>query len=993
MPGDSEQRIARCAVSLTGSVDTKALRGALHQAVEQHEILRTVFRRQPGMKDPFQVILEEPDVAWDYADRTWSGNVDQSAAIHDVFKEGSTHDLENGPVLRCVLAHCGPAHAILFLSLPALCSDVRGLQILVSEIGRRYDAIVSGKTLTIEGVQYVDVSEWQNELLVEPESNPGCEFWRDYLRRADLDAWHSFSLPFQIQPLKHSQVHRLSVGLASADVANLDTFCATNDSCVDAVLLTSWQVFLSRIGLCPHVPVSCLFDGRNYSELEGALGLLSWNLPIWIQLEPEMEFSQVLKRVSSRFREMRQWQQCFAALVDENNKSQITSLPLGFAYEEYGEAEEYGGVKFRLLEAAAAGEPHTLKLTGRRRGERLSLEFAYDAGTLERATVERWNEQFQTLLAGALANPETPVSRLPLIAEPERRRLLVDWNRTEAEYARERTICELFEAQAARTPERLAVRCGEQALSYRELNEQANQWARYLQQLGVGPNQRVGLCLERSLQSLVGMLAIGKAGAAYVVLNADHPPARLKQQLEGAVALLTDQHLAAQLPQFGGAVVCVDRDAARWRELPSTNLPTAAKPDDLVYVIYTSGSTGVPKGVMVRHRNLVNYAQALLRRLPLDACGQAWQFATVSTLSADLGNSCIYPAWFAGGCVHLIRPEVASDPQALGAYCTRYGVDVLKMVPSHLRALLDAGGGREMLPRRYLILGGEMLTRALVERIEALGSGCQLINHYGPTETTVGSVLLALGEYDWRRLPGPNIPIGRPLANTRLYVLDAYQQPLPLGIEGELYIGGAGVAAGYLEQPQETAARFVPDLAVAGERMYRTGDRVRYLSDGTLEFLGRWDEQVKIRGYRVEPGELEAVLAEHPGVRQAAVLVRELAGDKQLVAYVVSRPEANLTGEDLQRYLKTRLPDYLLPAGLVLLPKLPLTANGKLDRQALPLPEEAIQAHRYEPPQTAAEEQLATIWSQVLRRERIGRHDNFFDIGGHSLLATQIVAR
>jgi amino acid adenylation domain-containing protein len=440
--------------------------------------------------------------------------------------------------------------------------------------------------------------------------------------------------------------------------------------------------------------------------------------------------------------------------------------------------------------------------------------------------------------------------------------------------------------------------------------------------------------------------------------------------------------------------VSVDEDGGHWSKRPAGNLEPVAQADNLAYVIYTSGSTGTPKGVQVRHRNLVNYAYAVMRKLEWDGAGL--QFATVSTLSADLGNTCIYPALLTGGCVHVIPAEMATDSRALGRYFGEHGVDVLKIVPSHLQALLDAGGGREILPRRCLVLGGETLTVALLERIEALGGGCEVVNHYGPTETTVGSLLLRIKDYEGRSGGGRNIPIGRPLANTRIYVLDGQRQLVPEGVEGELYIAGAGVTAGYLEQPEQTAERFVADLVEPGERMYRTGDRVRYGAGGNVEFLGRFDDQVKIRGYRVEPGELEAVLGQHPGVRQAVVTVRQQpeSGEKQLLAYIVHRAESNLTVEELQRYLKARVPDYLVPSGMVVLAKLPLTANGKLDRQALPSPEEfAARTRSFEPPQTPLEQTLTGIWEQVLRRTRIGRNDNFFDIGGHSLLATQIISR
>jgi amino acid adenylation domain-containing protein len=496
---------------------------------------------------------------------------------------------------------------------------------------------------------------------------------------------------------------------------------------------------------------------------------------------------------------------------------------------------------------------------------------------------------------------------------------------------------------------------------------------------------------------LVGVLGILKAGAAYVPLSGDQPAARLEQQMGGLAALLTEEQLQEKLPRFSGAMLRLDRDQARWGQQPDSNPPLTIDSEHLVYVIYTSGSTGAPKGVGVRHRNLVNYAHFIARRLELDKHGEGLRFATVSTLSADLGNTCIYPALLTGGSVQVVPYEVATDSQQLGEYMEKYAVDVLKIVPSHLGAMLETGGGRRVLPRKYLVLGGEMLSRGLVEKIADLQPGCAVVNHYGPTETTVGSLTLGLQEYDWKRSAARSIPIGRPIANTRIYILDGEQQPVPGGVVGELYIAGEGVAAGYVDQPERTAERFVHDrFGGDGEaRMYRTGDLARYLADGQVEFLGRGDDQVKIRGFRVELGEIEAVLGQQAGVQQAVVLAREDGrGERRLAAYVVARRETNLDLNALREHLARHLPEYMIPAALVPLAKLPLTANGKVDRQALPAPEQAsMEAASYVAPRTPTEQMVAQIWAEVLRLDRVGIHDNFFKIGGHSLKATQVISR
>src|SRR5581483_563581 len=728
--------------------------------------------------------------------------------------------------------------------------------------------------------------------------------------------------------------------------------------------------------------------GRGYEELENAVGIFAKALPVLAKFEGDLRFAELVQQVRKSVGEATELQEHYAP-----GQGFGEDEPICFECVELPAGEVHGDVRFEVVRQEAQLDRFKLKLVAERRGEELHLRFEYDRSRLEPSAVERMAGYFQTLLAAALAKPETAVSRLPLLSAAQRQQLLEQWNQTAADYPAQRCLHELFEAQAERTPERTAVRFEERTLSYRELNAQANRLSHYLRSLGVGPDALVGLCLERSAEMMVAVLGILKAGGAYVPLNADNPKPRLAQQLAGAVALITESRLASQMPDFAGKTLCMD-DPEPWAQQPASNPANHSKADHLVYVIYTSGSTGVPKGVAVRHRNLVNYAHFITRRLELERFPEGLQFATVSTLGADLGNTCIFPALISGGCLHVISYEVSTDSRRFAGYCERHRVDVLKIVPSHLQALLGGPEAGGVLPRQYLITGGESLTPKLMERIESFGPGCELLNHYGPTETTVGSLTLRLKEFG-KRSGLSSIPIGRPIANTRVYLLDPHLEPVPVGVVGELYIGGAGVTAGYLNQPEKTAERFLADPFVqqAGARMYRTGDLARYLEDGNVEFLGRGDDQVKIRGFRIELGEIEAVLSQHAGVKQAAVLAREdEGGEKRLVGYVVPQREAAVSAEELRNYLKQQLPDYMVPAALVMLSKYPLNANGKIDRQALPAPEQS-QTRTYVAPRTPTEEVLANIWAEVLRRDRISAEDNFFELGGHSLMATQIVSR
>jgi amino acid adenylation domain-containing protein len=988
---------ATCLVRLSGPLDTSALRQALRNTVQRHEILRTVFHRQAGLKVPFQIIREDLDYAWETRDVSALDSSEQAPTVQELLEQRDI-DLERGPVLQAVLAVAGSNQHWLGFALPALCGDERGLQNLVFELGPAYAAALEGKNLSQDVLQYADIGEWQRELLAGEDARAGIDFWKKALRQLDFGSAASVLQPFESQSPGEFTPANMLIQADAALSASVDSFCARHGLQPVDVLAAAWSLFLSRLSNAANFVLGCVFDGRSFEDLESSVGLLSRTLPVVAAIETQTTFISLAGTTASAMAAARDWQDSFAwsHLETSDTPAESIVLPLSFEYRNAPKVVVYGGVEFGVEGVWACTERFALKLVVERREAGLQLEFAYDASRLERRTVERWSRHFLTLLRAALAHPETAVSRLPLLDAEDREQVLYGWNQTAAEYPRNRCLHELFEEQAARTPERTAVQCGERKLSYEELNRQANRVAHALRSAGVGAGSRVGLCLDRGVEMLVAVLGIGKAGAAYVPLSADQPRARLEQQMGGLAAVVSEEKLQAQLPTFAGPLLRLDSDAALCRRQPETNPQVPLDAENLVYVIYTSGSTGVPKGVGVRHRNLVNYATFMARRLELENYPEGLRFATVSTLSADLGNTCIYPALITGGTVHVVPYEVATDSQQFGRYMEQYAIDVLKIVPTHLGALLETGGGARVLPGKYLITGGETLTRALVEKIEALHPACELINHYGPTETTVGSLTLRLKEYDWKGSRARSIPIGRPIANTRIYILDAGQEPVPVGVLGELYIGGEGVAAGYVDEREKTEERFLRDRFVEDPeaRMYRTGDQARYLEDGAVEFVGRGDDQVKIRGFRVELGEIEAVLARYAGVQQAVVLAREDGrGEKRLAAYVVARKDARLDRDGLHQHMAQHLPEYMIPAAVIPLAKLPLTANGKVDRQALPAPEQAAETSGYVAPRTPTEQMVAQIWADVLRLDKVGIHDDFFRVGGHSLSATQVVSR
>jgi amino acid adenylation domain-containing protein len=974
-----------CVVQLEGQLDASRLRDAIARTVVTHEILRTSYVRQPGMTAPFQVISASPNFAWEV--------VDAGKDVQFERLKTRAFDLEHGSVLSATLANINPEKHTLLLGLPAMAADTASLILLVKEIAREY----SGEPAIAEDdlMQFVDVSEWQHELLQSEEAKPGREWWRDFWRSVDAAQFASLALPLE----KHGGAFSpgsVPVALDSVLAARVEALAKRENKPLQHFLLTSWQILLSRITGRSDVVVGVTVDNRRHQELKRTLGPLSMNLPLRLQLDGGESFGQVLTQVSEISSEICMWQDSFSwAEAGEG----LNHLPTGYEYMDLGEPIVAGDVGMEVAQLYSCTERFKVKLVVLRSPQGLGLELHYDRSRYSEQAMASLAAQFRTLLASAVADPKKAVGELAILPAEARQRLLVEWNRTERAYPAGETMVSLFEVQAAKTPERTAVVAAGEQLTYSELNRRANQLAQALRAQGVAADAVVGLCLDRSVDLLVAILGILKAGGGYVPLNPDHPASRLEQQLSGVQVLVTQAQFLEKLPTHSRAVICLDRDQEMLAQQSASNPAALAGPENLVYVIYTSGSTGVPKGVEIEHRNLANYARFIAERLELENYPDGLRFATVSTIAADLGNTCIYPALIAGGTVHLISYEQATDAAQLGRYMQEHAIDVIKIVPSHLWALLASEEGGKVLPLKYLITGGEALTPRLLERLAQLGARCEVINHYGPTETTVGSVTLRLREAAGQKWDGSAIPLGRPIANTRVYILDGRLQPVPVGVMGELYIAGAGVGRGYRGQPQMTGERFLHDpfAADARARMYRTGDLARYLEDGNIEFLGRGDDQVKVRGFRIELGEIEAALAAHAAVKQAVVLAREdqETGEKRLLAYAVLQREKPATAEDLRQHLRAQLPDYMVPSAVILLDKLPLNANGKVDRQALPSVEEAGQAQQraYLAPRTPVEEVVANIWAEVLRLPQVGADDNFFELGGHSLLATQVVSR
>lgn len=629
--------------------------------------------------------------------------------------------------------------------------------------------------------------------------------------------------------------------------------------------------------------------------------------------------------------------------------------------------------------------------------DQLKGEVVYDSSLFNAATITRLVGHYQVLLAGIVANPQQPISHLSLLTETECHQLLVEWNNTQADYPQNTCIHEQFEAQSLKTPDAVAVVFEEQQLTYQELNCRANQLAHHLQKLGVKSEVLVGICVERSLEMVVGILGILKAGGAYLSLDPTYPPERLTLMLEDTQApvLLTQQHLINALPQHNAKVVCLDADWTTVCRESEENLGKTATTDNLVYVTYTSGSTGKPKGIAMTERPLLNLLEWQLGHYELTEGMRTLQLAS---LSFDVSFQEMFSTWLSGGVLVMIPEALRRDVVGLSRFISNKAINRVFIPAPALHQLAEGFFVHKQFPTqlRYVIAGSEQLqiTAAIANLFTQL-KNCTLHNEYGPSETHVVTIFdLPQSPSNWPMRP----PIGRPIANTQIYLLDNHLQSVPVGVIGEVYIGGAGLARGYLNRPDLTDERFIPDrFSDSPEaRLYKTGDLARYLLDGTIEYLGRIDHQVKIRGFRIELGEIEAVLSQHPHVRETVVIAREDApGDKRLVAYVVLARHVASALSEVRQFLKQKLPHYMMPSAFVMLDALPLTPNRKVDRKALPIPDRVRPdiEETYVAPRTAIEQQLADIWQQVLGLEMVGIHDNFLDLGGHSLLATQIITR
>ncbi|GAB4192323.1 MAG: hypothetical protein OHK0022_06420 [Roseiflexaceae bacterium] len=1016
-PG-SPTYVMAASVRLSGPLDAGALEQSLNELVRRHEVLRTNLAlldehpvQQIGL--PWTLRLGQDDLAaLPMAER------DQAARRRIAELCRQPFDLATGRLLRAHLLRLAPSEHILLLTMHHIVADGWSMRVLIRELATLYPAMRAGVTPDLPDlpVQYADYAHWQRAWLQGEKLDRLLAYWTGLLS-GDLPV---LALPVDY-PRPAQRRHRGAaqpVELPPALVAGIDRLAQRAGCTPFMVLLAAFGALLGRYSGQSRVLIGSPIANRTQVEIEGLIGCFINTLVLPLDLDGSPRFAALLQQVRETMLGALAHQDLpFERLVEqlqpERDPGQTPLFQVLFDLQDApASALLFDDLRLELLDLDPGIAKFDLALSLHRDGERLGGTLRYNTDLFAPATAARMASHFIALLAQLVEQPEQRISEAELLTSDERRELLETRNATAVSFPHELCFHTLVEAQVDRTPDALAA-LGEPGLSYAELDRRANQLAHLLQSYGIGPEVPVALCADLGPDLLVGLLGILKAGGAYVPLDPDYPPERMGLVLEDthAPVLVTQQALLPRLPAHQTRIVSLDGDAETLARQPQHRLHSPVAPRNLAYVLYTSGSTGRPKGVMIEHRSLVNY----LHWVNTTLVGPALQrIPAITKLSFDASLKQLLAPLLRGDAVWFLPGDVARQPQRLAEELSRHPNVGLNCVPALWRGMLDPIlSGHVLFPEGApfsLLLGGEQLADDLIAQTFAALPNAQLWNVYGPTETTANASAGLV------RSDGP-ATLGAPIANTQLYVLSPELRPQPVGVPGELYIGGVGLARGYFGRPDLTAERFIPNPFGAGgqnqepdnnsgdtsnakakthhSRLYKTGDLVRYRIDGTLEFLGRVDSQIKLRGFRIELGEIEAVLARHPLLRQAVVVLHQAAaGEGRLVGYVVPDQPGTANPAELKEWLRARLPEYMVPASIVELERLPLLHNGKLDRRALPVPAfHSTDARDYTAPRTPVETALAEMWAELLGLARVGVHDSFFDLGGHSLLATQVLAR
>ncbi|MGA9770376.1 MAG: amino acid adenylation domain-containing protein [Blastocatellia bacterium] len=985
------------AARIRSELDIAALKRAFQALYDRHRSLRVTFTVRDGrpvqrVRDGAELLFEEEDAS------SWSPTELEERLTAEAYRP---FDLEEGPLLRVRLFRRASGENILLINVHHTVADFWSLAVMMQELGILYSAQEMGIGIDLPSVgsEYFDFVRWQANMLDGAEGERLWSYWRDRLA-GELSL---LSLPTKRSTLaeQSNRGSSFSFKISEEQVLRLKELGQVSGTTLHMSLVATLFALLHRYSGQSDILIGSPSAGRSRPEWTRAVGYFVNPLVLRAAIAKGSTFNELLSQVRKIVLDAFDHQDFpFPLLVErlqpdrDPSRSplfqaalvlQETSVLKGaglaqFALGVDGARVQIGALSLESLALKQLTSQFDLTLMIAQTGDSLLASIQYKDALFEPATIERMAGHFQTLLDSILAGPDSPVSELSLLTQAEERRLLIEWNETENDYEKSLPVHALVENRVSQAPHSIAVCAGGATVTYAELNSRANRLAHHLISLGVGPEAPVAVCMRRSPAWIIGTLGILKAGGAFVALDPINPAERLAFMIEDSQAsvLVTEESLLANVSGTSARIVCLDKDWTEISRNSAKNPVIEATPSNLAYVIYTSGSTGKPKGVEIQHHALSNLIAWHQRAYSITSADRASQ---VAAMAFDASVWEVWPYLTAGASIHIPEEQTRASASELLEWMSEEAITMC-FLPTPMAEQVIISRLPENLSLKALLTGGERLHRGLRQRLPF-----QVVNHYGPTEDTVVTTCATV-EVD---IDSP--PIGRPIANNRVYLLDEQLHLVPAGAAGELYIGGDGLARGYLNRPELTAERFLPDPFTAGGRLFKTGDMARHLPDGNIDYIGRADHQIKVRGFRIEPGEIEALLLKHPNVRDAVVIVSDRsASDRRLVAYIVPEPEQMPSINALRLYLKEILPDYMVPAGFITLESLPLTANGKVDRKALPAPEWG-ESEKAEPPRNPLEEMIAGIWADVLGADRVSIKTNFFELGGHSLLATQVISR
>ncbi|MBE9167121.1 amino acid adenylation domain-containing protein [Pleurocapsales cyanobacterium LEGE 06147] len=991
-------------VRIQGNLPIEVLGKSIDRIVQRHEVLRTSFshsENQPRQAIDPNVKLSLKIINCQQFPREKRELEAKRIATQEHQKP---FNLTKAPLLRATLLCLEPEEHLLLLNVHHIIFDGRSAEVFIDELGNFYKLFLDDKTPSISElpIQYQDFVYWQKQWLRPEILSQQLDYWKQKLK----DAPTILQLPTD-KPRPPIQTYRgASQSLVLPKLLNKQL---TNLSCREGVtrfmlLLAAFKILLMRHTGQEDIVVGSPIDNRNHEKLKGLVGFFVNMIALRTNLAGNPSFRELLSQIrqvaiEAYTHQNLPFEKLIEALQPERNLSYTPLFQVMFAVRNAPKLPKIDELNLSQYRVETETAQFDLNVSVEEEEEKLTVTFEYNQDLFDSTTIAHMLNRFESLLQGIVTNPDAKLLDLPYLSPTEEKQLLLEWNDTKTDYPQELCFHQLLEAQVTKTPDAIALVFEDRSITYFELNRRADRLANYLKNLGVKPDAIIGVCLERSIEMVVGLLAILKAGGAYLPLDCSYPQERLAFMIEDAniSILLTQKHLQKALPAYQGKIICLDSKDSWSIDCNQTTSGSKIKPDNLAYVIYTSGSTGTPKGVVNTHRGLVNRLLWMQEAYQLTAKDRVLQ---KTPYSFDVSVWEFFWPLLTGATLVLAKPGGHQDSAYLVNLIANEQITTVHFVPSMLQVFLEEPELDKCSSLKRVICSGEPLTFTLQEKFFAR-LNCELYNLYGPTEA-------AIDVTHWRCQRGSDrsvVPIGRPIANTQIYILDRHLQPSPIGVPGELHIGGVGLARGYLNRPELTTEKFIenpiPPLLKGGDRLYKTGDLARYLPDGTIEYLGRIDHQIKLRGFRIELGEIEAVLTKHPDVREVVVLARgETPKHKQLVAYVVPHRDAaalatrdrELNGNELKNYLKNLLPEYMVPSAFLSVEKLPLLPNGKINRRALPIPQgvdsKLTLADRA--PNSELERTIASIWQEVLPLEKVSRNDNFFDLGGHSLLMLQV---